>query len=59
MKETARIEIRMNPKLKERLKAEANLCGMSLSAYLKATITYRRRVKNVIITDEGHYGLVK
>jgi len=59
MKESARIEIRVSPKLKERLQAEATLCGMSLSAYLKATITYRRRVKNVILTDEGHYGLAK
>jgi len=57
MKEKARIEIRLRPELKERLKAEAMLCGMSLNTYLVATITYRRRVKNVILTEEGHYGL--
>jgi predicted HicB family RNase H-like nuclease len=57
MKKLVRIEIRVRPELKERLAAEASLCNMSLNTYLVATITYRRRVKNVVLTDEGHYGL--
>ena len=59
MKAIARVEIRMRPELKQRLQAEAKLCDMSMNAYLVATLIYRRRVKNVILTEEGHYGLVK